>query len=156
MALQDFLQVGPDLGFKKREFFDDDSLDSEANDACLTIGPPVISKDLKVIDGITGKHLSLNFNKGTTTMSFKYKNGIVVCADSRASGGDAIMSKTVQKIIVINKNLLGTMAGGAADCQYWHRVMTVRCRMYELRNKAKISVAAASKMLANILYQYKG
>ena len=29
-------------------------------------------------------------------------------------------------------------------------------RLYELRNKERISVAAASKMLANMVYQYKG
>ena len=30
------------------------------------------------------------------------------------------------------------------------------CRVYELRNKMRISVAAASKLLANIVYDYKG
>ncbi|XP_074598210.1 proteasome beta5 subunit [Brevipalpus obovatus] len=158
MALQELLQVDRDC-FQKREFIDDDQYDTEANDACLNAGPlfdAPISKGLKVIDGNTGKHISVDFKKGTTTMSFKYKNGIVVCCDSRATGGDFIYSKTVHKIIPINKNLIGTMAGGAADCSYWLRVMSVRCRMYELRNKEKISVAAASKMLANILYQYKG
>jgi len=30
------------------------------------------------------------------------------------------------------------------------------CRVYELRNKTRISVAAASKLLANIVYDYKG
>ena len=30
------------------------------------------------------------------------------------------------------------------------------CRIYELRNKERISVAAASKLLANIVYGYKG
>jgi len=33
-------------------------------------------------------------------------------ADDEASG-------TVKKVIEINPYLLGTMAGGAADCQYW-------------------------------------
>lgn len=32
----------------------------------------------------------------------------------------------------------------------------MRCRMHELRNKERISVAAASKILANIVYEYKG
>ena len=32
----------------------------------------------------------------------------------------------------------------------------MQCRLYELRNKERISVAAASKMLANTLYGYKG
>lgn len=30
------------------------------------------------------------------------------------------------------------------------------CRLYELRNRERISVAAASKLLANVLYGYKG
>ena len=32
----------------------------------------------------------------------------------------------------------------------------MQCRLYELRNKERISVAAASKLLANTLYGYKG
>lgn len=30
-------------------------------------------------------------------------------------------SQTVKKVIEINPFLLGTMAGGAADCQFWQR-----------------------------------
>lgn len=59
-------------------------------------------------------------------------------------------------MIEINPYLLGTMAGGAADCSYWERELGRRCRLYELRNGERISVAAASKMLANMVYGYKG
>ena len=62
----------------------------------------------------------------------------------------------MKKVIEINPYLLGTMAGGAADCSYWERVLGVRCRLYELQNKERISVAAASKLLANMVRQYKG
>ena len=48
------------------------------------------------------------------------------------------------------------MAGGAADCSFWERVLSEQCRIYELRNKERISVAAASKLLANMVYNYKG
>lgn len=65
-------------------------------------------------------------------------------------------SGSVKKIIEINPYLLGTMAGGAADCAYWERNLGRQCRLYELRNKERISVAAASKLLASTLYQYKG
>lgn len=34
--------------------------------------------------------------------------------------------------------------------------MCFSCRVYELRNKERISVAAASKVLANMVYYYKG
>ena len=110
----------------------------------------------RVVDEFTRKEISINYDKGTTTAAFIYKNGLVVCADSRATGGQFIGSQGVRKIIPINKFLLGTMAGGAADCVYWERLLSERCRLYELRNRKPISVAAASKLLANMLYNYKG
>jgi 20S proteasome subunit beta 5 len=70
--------------------------------------------------------------------------------------GNYIGSQTVKKVIEINPYLLGTMAGGAADCSYWERELGRRCRLYELTNKERISVAAASKLLANLVLPYKG
>merc|ERR1712166_1442395 len=55
-----------------------------------------------------------------------------------------------------NDFLLGTMAGGAADCSFWERHLTRLCRLHELRQKERISVSAASKILANIFFQYRG
>jgi len=92
---------------------------------------------------------------GTTTLAFKYKSGVVVAVDSRASAGAYIASQTVKKVIEINPFLLGTMAGGAADCSYWERYLGMRCRLFELDHKERISVAGASKILSNITYQYK-
>ena len=85
-----------------------------------------------------------------------YQGGVVVAVDSRASMGPYVSSQTVKKVIEINPYLLGTMAGGAADCSFWERYLGMECRLFELRNRERISVAAASKMLANIVYNYKG
>ncbi|XP_077170403.1 proteasome subunit beta type-5 [Paroedura picta] len=93
---------------------------------------------------------------GTTTLAFKFQHGVIVAVDSRATAGVYIASQTVKKVIEINPYLLGTMAGGAADCSFWERLLARQCRIYELRNKERISVAAASKLLANMVYQYKG
>lgn len=98
----------------------------------------------------------VKFSKGTTTLAFKYKGGVIVSVDSRASQGQYIGSQTVKKVIEINPFLLGTMAGGAADCLFWERNLGMQCRLYELRNKERISVAAASKLLANTMAFYKG
>ena len=54
--------------------------------------------------------------KGTTTLAFKFQGGVIVSVDSRATQGPFIASQTVKKVIEINPFLLGTMAGGAADC----------------------------------------
>ncbi|KAI8999499.1 proteasome component PRE2 [Gaertneriomyces semiglobifer] len=104
-------------------------------------------------DAATNK---IKMAKGTTTLAFKFQGGIIVAVDSRATGGTYIASQSVKKVIEINPYLLGTMAGGAADCSYWERELGRRCRVYELRNKERISVAAASKLLSNMVYAYKG
>lgn len=98
----------------------------------------------------------IQFLKGTTTLAFKFDGGVVVSVDSRATQGPFIASGSVKKIIEINPFLLGTMAGGAADCSYWERDLGRQCRLFELRNKERISVAAASKLLANTMYSYRG
>lgn len=51
---------------------------------------------------------------GTTTLAFRFQGGIIVATDSRATAGNWIASQTVKKVIEINPQLLGTMAGGAA------------------------------------------
>ncbi len=120
---------------------------------------------------------ALKFLHGTTTLGFVFSGGIIIAVDSRASMGSyvgmnalcfrfnysslflsflLVGSQTVKKCIEITPYLLGTMAGGAADCQYWERHLGRLCRLYELRNKERISVAAASKLLHNIMYSYKG
>ncbi|GAY44073.1 hypothetical protein CUMW_079450 [Citrus unshiu] len=99
---------------------------------------------------------TLKHAKGTTTLAFIFKEGVMVAADSRASMGGYISSQSVKKIIEINPYMLGTMAGGAADCQFWHRNLGIKCRLHELANKRRISVTGASKLLANILYSYRG
>lgn len=101
-------------------------------------------------------NVSIQMHHGTTTLAFKFQHGVIVAVDSRASAGSYIASQTVKKVIEINPYLLGTMAGGAADCAFWQRVLARECRMYQLRNKERISVAAASKLLANMVYNYKG
>lgn len=79
-----------------------------------------------------------------------------MAVDSRATGGQYIGSQSMKKVVEINDYMLGTLAGGAADCVYWDRVLSKECRLYELRNKERISVAAASKIMANIAHEYKG
>ena len=85
-------------------------------------------------------------NHGTTTLAFIFEHGIVVAVDSRASQGPYISSQTVKKVIEINPFLLGTMAGGAADCQFWQRNLGIQCRLHELENGKRITVRAASKL----------
>lgn len=120
-----------------------------------------VSKEMNLCNSVmpmspkSGHVPKLNLKKGTTTLGFRFGGGIIIAVDSRASSGQYVASSTVQKVIEINESLLGTMAGGAADCQFWERVLGRECRLWELRNKERITVSAASKILANITYSYR-
>ncbi|RFU30923.1 hypothetical protein B7463_g5402, partial [Scytalidium lignicola] len=107
-------------------------------------------------DDNANPNVPIKLAHGTTTLAFRFQGGIIVCTDSRATAGNWIASQTVKKVIEINKCLLGTMAGGAADCQYWLSFLGMQCRLHELRNKSRITVSAASKILSNLTYSYKG
>lgn len=97
----------------------------------------------------------IKFHHGTTTLAFIFKEGVLLAVDSRASMGSYIASGTVQKVVKISRYLLGTIAGGAADCSFWERQLALQCRIHELREGKRISVAAASKRLCNMVYQYR-
>jgi 20S proteasome subunit beta 5 len=61
----------------------------------------------------------MNHKKGTTCLAFRTAAGVCIAVDSRASMGDFNSSETCRKVIELNEFLLSTLAGGAADCQYW-------------------------------------
>ena len=99
----------------------------------------------------------IEFAHGTTTLSFIFKGGIVAAVDSRASIGNFVGSKTTQKVLPVSRNILGTMAGGAADCSFWIRFLRSDAKMHELLHEGRgISVARASRILSNVLYQNRG
>ncbi|CAD5111167.1 DgyrCDS503 [Dimorphilus gyrociliatus] len=131
---------------------------TQADDEILFGNTFIVPKNLESFgeESKNENDVQIQFAQGTTTLAFKYKNGVIVAVDSRASAGSYIASQTVKKVIEINPYLLGTMAGGAADCAFWERMLAKQCRIYELRNKERISVSAASKLLANMVYNYKG
>ncbi|XP_071223747.1 proteasome subunit beta type-8-like [Salvelinus alpinus] len=105
-------------------------------------------------EGVDG--VKINLEHGTTTLAFKFQHGVMVAVDSRASAGSYVSTQMFKKVIEINPFLLGTMSGSAADCVYWERVLAKECRIYKLRNKERISVSAASKLLANMVVNYRG
>nr|CAN13317.1 proteasome (prosome, macropain) subunit, beta type, 8 (large multifunctional protease 7) [Sus scrofa] len=87
---------------------------------------------LRSLGGDGERNVQIEMAHGTTTLAFKFQHGVIVAVDSRASAGSYI------------------------DCQYWERLLAKECRLYYLRNGDRISVSAASKLLSNMMYQYRG
>ncbi|XP_036861104.1 proteasome subunit beta type-8 isoform X1 [Manis javanica] len=110
---------------------------------------------LKSLGGNGEKNGKIEMAHGTTTLAFKFQHGVIVAVDSRATSRNYISTIRMNKVIEINPYLLGTMSGCAADCQYWERLLAKECRLYYLRNGERISVSAASKLLSNMMCQYR-
>lgn len=75
--------------------------------------------------------------------------------------GNFISSNDVKKVVEINDYLVGTMAGGAADCMFWESQLNRVCRLYELNNgvrprQERISVGGAARILAQMVGRYRG
>lgn len=143
-----------DAGCREKEYLGEHNEDEFAT--APVADPALYSRTHFGVGYNTDNDQVVKFAKGTTTLAFKFSGGVIVSVDSRATMGSYISSQSVKKVIEINPFLLGTMAGGAADCYYWERKLGVECRLFELRNKCRVSVAAASLMLANQVSQYRG
>ncbi|CAN0123169.1 unnamed protein product, partial [Hapterophycus canaliculatus] len=70
----------------------------------------------------------LKLSHGTTTVALVCEGGVIAAVDSRASMGSFVGSRTTQKVIPVSEHILGTMAGGAADCTFWLRYLGMQVR----------------------------
>jgi 20S proteasome subunit beta 5 len=122
----------------------------------FSIPPSLSLRSLATEEFTSQANPNIKFSHGTTTLAFIFNGGVLVAVDSRASMGSYIGSGSVKKVIEISRFLLGTMAGGAADCSFWERNLALQVRLHELREGKRISVAAASKLLGNTVYSYRG
>lgn len=53
-------------------------------------------------------------------------------------------------------HMLGTMAGGAADCSFWIRKIKTQAQLHELNEGTRMSTARASRLLSNVMNSYRG
>ncbi len=92
------------------------------------------------------------FKKGTTTIGLKCKDGIVLAAETRATMGNLIANKDVEKIFRIQEHLGMTTAGGVADAQKLTRIMQVETSLWQIERGNPMKVDSAVSLLANILH----
>jgi proteasome beta subunit len=88
---------------------------------------------------------------GTTTVGIKFKDGVVLATESKATMGNLIASKKAKKIYQIDDKIAVTTAGGVGDNQQLIRIIKAEINIYKLTRGMDITVNAASTLLSNIL-----
>lgn len=93
---------------------------------------------------------------GTTTLGFIFQGGVIAAADTRSSCAGLVACPASQKIIPVHSHLVGTTSGTSADCVLWKRILTRELRLYQLRNRRRLSTGGAAKLLSHMLHPFKG
>lgn len=92
-----------------------------------------------------------DYKKGTTTVGLVGTDGIVLATESRATMGNLVANKNVQKVFEIQPHIGITVAGAVGDAQKLVRIMQVETSLYQIEREKPIKVNAAVSLLSNIL-----
>lgn len=89
---------------------------------------------------------------GTTIMAFKYRDGIMLAADSRTSSGVFVASKITNKLDELAENIIICRSGSAADTQLIARRIQSEIKKYSIIENTLPSVEKASELASKIIY----
>jgi proteasome beta subunit len=93
---------------------------------------------------------------GTTTVGIKASNGIVLCADMRASAGYFIANNNTMKIQQIAKHAGMTMAGGVADAQNITDVLRYHANIHKVQKNEDIPIRSLARLCSLLFHQNRG
>ena len=93
---------------------------------------------------------------GTTTVAIKVKEGVVLCADMRASAGYFIANNNTMKIQKIEQHAGLTLAGGVADAQNIVAVLRYHANVHRIQNQEPIPIRSLSRLTSLMFHQNRG
>ena len=93
---------------------------------------------------------------GTTTVGIKAKDGVVLCADMRASAGYFIANNNTMKIQQIDLHAGLTLAGGVADAQNIVDVLRYHSNLHRVDKQNSISIHSLARLCSLIFHQNRG
>ncbi len=93
---------------------------------------------------------------GTTTVGIKVKDGVVLCADMRASAGYFIANNNTMKIQKIDNHAGMTMAGGVADAQNITDILRYHANIHRMQKNEPIQIKSLTRLTSLIFHQNRG
>lgn len=119
--------------------------------------------DLSARDGMlaqqmagAGARMPQTMKTGTTICGVVYKNGVVLGADTRATGGSEVADKNCQKIHYLADNIYCCGAGTAADTEKTTEMISSQLELHRLNTGCQPRVVTAVTLLKRMLFRYQG
>ncbi len=94
----------------------------------------------------------LQVKTGTTTICILCKDGVVLAADRRASGGGMVLHKRAQKIQPITDSIAVTTAGNVSDVQLMVKLAKAEIKLKDVQAYRTTTVREAASLVAGMLY----
>ena len=93
---------------------------------------------------------------GTTTVGIRASDGVILCADMRASAGYFIANNNTMKIQRLDEHAGLTLAGGVADAQNITDALRYHASMYRVRRREPIPVRSLTRLTSLMFHQNRG
>jgi len=93
---------------------------------------------------------------GTTICAVVWKDGVVLGADTRSTGGDIVANKNCEKLHYMAPNIYCAGAGTAADCDKTTGSISSQLELLRLNTGRQVRVVAAQRMVKQMLFRYQG
>ncbi len=93
---------------------------------------------------------------GTTTVGIKAKDGVILCADMRASAGYFIANNNTMKIQKIDDHAGMTMAGGVADAQNIVDVLRYHANVHRIQSQEPMPIRSLARLTSLMFHQNRG
>jgi len=100
---------------------------------------------------LSGEEMEQIKKTGTTTIGLTTPDGVVLATDMRASLGNMVSSKTVQKVEQIHPRGALTIAGSVSAAQSLISTLRAEVNLYETRRGKDMSMQALSTLTGNLL-----
>jgi len=93
---------------------------------------------------------------GTTICGLVFKDGVILGADTRATGGNIVANKNCEKLHNLAENIYCAGAGTAADCDKTTAIIAANLKLHTLETQKKPRVITAARLLKQYLYRFHG
>eukprot|EP00088_Acartia_fossae_P071212 TRINITY_DN972_c0_g1_i5.p1 TRINITY_DN972_c0_g1~~TRINITY_DN972_c0_g1_i5.p1 ORF type:complete len:284 (-),score=103.96 TRINITY_DN972_c0_g1_i5:423-1274(-) len=93
---------------------------------------------------------------GTTICAVVFKDGVVLGADTRSTGGDMVADKNCQKLHYVAPNIYCAGAGTAADCDKTTSNISSQLELHRLNTGRQVPVCTANRIVKQMLFRYQG
>jgi 20S proteasome subunit beta 2 len=93
---------------------------------------------------------------GTTICAVIFKDGVILGADTRSTGGDIVANKNCEKLHYMAPNIYCAGAGTAADCDKTTATISSQLELHRLNTGRQVRVVAANRLVKQMLFRYQG